>query len=532
MFKHDKPMKNQDGFTRNIMNLTTRASVRALPAACLAGLIALSSPTAMAKDSAPLELARQLNRAFIEVAESVTPAVVVIRVAHKEDYVDPDEEGGGFQEMVPPQLRKWFEEQFKEQFKDRREAPRKDGRKSRHPDVFDGQGSGVVIREDGYILTNRHVVDGASKIKVKFKDGTEYDGEIKGVDSYSDIAVIKIEGKNLPTAKLADSNKTKVGEFAIAIGAPFSLDYSITYGHVSAKGRSGVIPLYMGGGAMDQDFIQTDASINPGNSGGPLVNIEGEVIGINTLIRGMNTGIGFAVPSSLAKQVSDKLIESGRFARSWLGIGIRALSDHPTYKDLVDDVKSGVVVETISGDGPSSKSDLRAGDIITTVDSRAVATAQELKNEVRSKNIGASVTLDVVRLDAKLTPKRMKIKVKTGEAPEDTMPVSFNRRPAAAAEETSKDLGVTVKSLTKDLAKEYGVEQTDGVIVTDVERGSIAAENGIRPGAIITEVNRKPVTSPKEFREALKGASPKKGIVLNLTSEGGSQFRILKDTSE
>ena len=520
-------MKSDTCITSKFSQLVRARVARTIPAACLAGLMVLSGPGAQAKDASAIDLARQLNKAFIEVAESVTPAVVVIRVAHKEGYNDDEE--GDFHGMVPEQFRRWFDEQFKQ----RGEKGNKEQKKGRHPDVFDGQGSGVVIRDDGYILTNRHVVDGASKIKVRFKDGTEYDGEIKGVDSYSDIAVVKIDAKNLPVAKLADSNKTKVGEFAIAIGAPFSLDYSITYGHVSAKGRSGVIPSYMGGAAMDQDFIQTDASINPGNSGGPLVNIEGEVIGINTLIRGMNTGIGFAVPSSLAKQVSDKLIETGRFARSWLGIGIRALADHPSYKDLVDDVKNGVVVESISSDGPSSKSELRAGDIITSVDSRSVATAQELKNEVRSKSVGSNVTLDVVRLDSKLNPKRLKLKVKTGEAPEEAMPVSMGRRPAAVpAEETANDLGITVKALTKDVAKEFGVEVTDGVIITGVERGSVAAENGIRPGAVITEVNRKAVTTPKEFREALKGTSLKKGVVLNLTVDGGSQFRILKENGE
>ncbi len=499
-----------------------------LSAACLAGIIALSIPQSYAKDSSSIEMARELNNAFIEVADKVSPAVVVIAVAHKENYVDPEDEGG-LQESLPPELRRYFEE-----FRERREQDRRDQRKNRHPNVFDGQGSGVVIREDGYIMTNRHVVEGASKIKVRFKDGTEFDGEVKGVDSYSDIAVVKINAKDLKTAKLGDSAKTRVGEFAIAIGAPFNLDYSVTFGHVSAKGRSGIIPGNMGGAAMDQDFIQTDASINPGNSGGPLVNIDGEVIGINTLIRGMNTGIGFAVPVNLAKQVADKLIESGKFARSWLGIYIRALSDHPSYRDLLDELKSGVVVEAIPDDGPSAKSELRPGDIITMVDSKPVATAQEFKNEVRSKNIGSNISLDVVRLDAKLNPKKMRIKVKTGEAPDDTMPTAFRRRApvAPAAEETSKDLGVTVKSVTKELAREYGIEMVEGVVVTDVERDSIAAENGIRPGDVITEVNKKSVATPREFREALKNSSSKKGVVLNLNSQGVSQFKILKDTSE
>lgn len=501
-----------------------------LSALCLAGIIAIFSTTqSHAKDSTSIEMARELNNAFIEVADKVSPAVVVIAVAHKENYVDLEEEGG-FQEL-PPQFRRWFD-QFREQ-REQEDPGRRAPRKNRRSDVFDGQGSGVVIREDGYIMTNRHVVDGASKLKVRFKDGTEFDGEVKGVDSYSDIAVVKINAKNLKTAKLGDSAKTRVGEFAIAIGAPFNLDYSVTFGHVSAKGRSGIIPRYMGGAAMDQDFIQTDASINPGNSGGPLVNIDGEVIGINTLIRGMNTGIGFAVPVNLAKEVANKLIESGKFSRSWLGIGIQALSDYASYKDLLDDLKSGVVVKEIMDDGPSAKSDLRPGDIITTVDSKPVSTAQELKNEVRSKAIGSNVSLDVVRLDSKLNPKKMKVKVKTGEAPDDTTPVTTRHRTLIApAEETSRELGLTVKSVTKELAKEYGIEMIEGVVVTEVVRDSIAAENGIRPGDVITEVNKQPVATPREFREALKNSSSRKGVVLNLNSQGVSQFKILKDTAE
>src|SRR5262245_37507539 len=343
-----------------------------LLAVAIAGL-RLTAPAAETKvNGSSLDLARQLNQAFIELAEKVSPAVVVVRVAHKPNYVSPDDEENPFFDILPPELRRQWEQQ-RERFRKEQENERR----FRREPVYSGEGSGVVIRKEGYILTNRHVVDGAEKIKIAFKDGSEFDGEVRGVDAQSDVAVIKIDpkGKALSVAKLADSDKTRVGEFAIAIGAPFELDYSVTFGHVSAKGRSGIIP----DGAMDQDFIQTDASINPGNSGGPLVNIDGEVIGINTLIRGLRSGIGFAIPSNLAQEIAGKLITEGKFVRAFLGVEISPLRGDNEYRDLITGVDDGVVVVAIPSDGPAAKSDLKAGDVITSVEGRAVSTAQQLK---------------------------------------------------------------------------------------------------------------------------------------------------------
>src|SRR6266571_174374 len=307
----------------------------ALVAAAACGLG--PAPAAARETSAALDLARQLNQAFIEVAENVSPAVVVVKVAHKQNFIDAEEDDSPFGDMFR-QFRKRFEDQQREKHKkESHERP------SGEP-VFDGQGSGVVIREEGYILTNGHVVEGVDKIKVRFKDGSEYDGEVRGVDAQSDVAVVKIDpkGKKLKVARLGDSDNTRVGEFAIAIGAPFELDYSVTFGHVSAKGRSRIIP----DEKADQDFIQTDANINPGNSGGPLVNIDGEVIGINTLIRGLHTGIGFAIPANLAREVSDKLVSDGKYVRSYLGIQIETLRDDLSYRDLAG-ITDGVVVRAI-----------------------------------------------------------------------------------------------------------------------------------------------------------------------------------------
>jgi len=499
------------------MKLKSIAALSALVVA-LYGFHPIDGVAAGKDDLSPLELARKLNHAFIELAETVSQSVVVIKVAHKESYVDPNEEENPLFEMLPPEFRRRMEEQ--------REQQRKDYERQRrfHRDpVFDGEGSGVVIRKEGYILTNRHVVDGADKILVRLKDGTEFEAEVRGVDAQSDVAVIKIDpkGKTLAVAKLADSDKTRVGEFAIAIGAPFELDYSVTFGHVSAKGRSGIIR----DRKADQDFIQTDANINPGNSGGPLVNIDGEVMGINTLIHGLRSGIGFAIPSNLAREISDRLITEGKYVRAYLGIGIGPLKGNNEYKDLITGVSEGVLITEIPPDGPAAKSDLKAGDVITAVEGKPVTTAQQLKNEIRGRKIGVAVTLDVHRFG-----KNIKVKVKPEAWPEESVPALSKR--TAAPDDESRSFGLTVQAVTKDLAEQYGIEKVEGVMVTGVEKGSAAEEKGIRPGDVITQVGGKEVATPKQFLQAMKAADPKKGVVIIYTTRGTSRVEILKDSGE
>jgi serine protease Do len=470
--------------------------------------------------SASLDLARQLNQAFIEVAEQVSPAVVVIKVAQKPGEMDLDNEDNPLWEMLPPEFRRQLERQREKERKKAEESPG-----SKEPPVFNGQGSGVVIREEGYILTNRHVVDGADKIKVRLNDGDEFDAEVRGVDSQSDLAVLKInpKGKKLKAARLGNSETTRVGEFAIAIGAPFDLDYSVTFGHVSAKGRSRII----NDPYMDQDFIQTDANINPGNSGGPLVNIEGEVIGINTLIKGLRTGIGFAIPVNLVREVSEKLITDGKYVRAWLGIGIQALREHSDYRDILTNVTDGVLVTLIHSNTPAAKSELKPSDVITAVDGRSVATAQQLKNEIRGKKIGDTVVLDVNRAG-----KNIKVKVKPDAWPDETTLVANKRTSPAEEPEKSSKFGLKVEAITSELADQYGINKSDGVVITEVERGSVAERKGLRPGDVITELNHKPVASPKQFREALKSIDPRKAVIVNFTSRGTSKFEILKESGD
>jgi len=491
-----------------------KIAVTILSAGLLGGALA-NSPARAAEPSEALKLAQQLNQAFVEVAESVSKSVVIVRVAHKPQA--DDLRNSPFFDQLPEEYRKFFERQQEERG-ERDEQPRRP--RSREP-VFNGQGSGLVYREDGIILTNSHVVENADKVQIVFKGGRKYDGEVLGVDRQSDIAVVKIAATGLNAAKMGDSSKTKVGEFAIAVGSPYELDYSVTVGHVSAKGRRVVADQFM----FDQDFIQTDASINPGNSGGPLVNIYGEVIGINTLIRGVNTGIGFAVPVNLAKRVAEMLVEDGKVTRAWLGVSITTLREDADYRDLAVGVEDGVVVRQFVPGGPAESSDLELADVITAVDGNSVKSAEELKRELRLKKAGVSVTLGLMR-----NGEAREIEVETGAFPEDITTVSRLRRPERKpeAEAKAKLLGMTVRDITPDLAKRFEVKDDEGVIVTEIENDSAAAEKTISLGDIVTRINSVPVDSVKSFKAALEGEDLKKGVIVHLNSKGSQRFEVLK----
>ena len=487
-----------------------------------------------AADSAALNLARQLNQAFVEVAEKVAPSVVVISVAQKPDFArNQAPQQNPLFEFLPKQ----FRDQMEEEMRKKKSAPVPQQR--RNP-VFDRQGSGIVVREDGYILTNRHVVEGADKIKVAFVDGKEFEAELRGIDTQSDIAVIKIKASGLTPAKFADSDKVRVGEFAIAVGTPFRLDYTVTIGHVSAKGRNRII---QDPSMQDQDFVQTDAPINPGNSGGPLVNIEGEVIGINTLIRGIGTGIGFAIPSNFAKDIGLRIIADGKVIRPWLGVDIQGLSENPEYRNLVRGVTDGVVVKEIYPSGPGAKADLKPFDVITAVDGKAVASSQQLRNQVRAKGIGTDVTLDINR-----NGKNIKVKIKP-EAWPDGSEVSSKPAPPApkqggtpppakktesqpASVNISKSLGLTVENITPTLAEKFKLKTTVGVVVTAVTPKSSAEARGIKLGDLITEVNQKKIVNVNEFNDAFTDANPKKGVLLNLVQKGGTKLEVLREGGE
>ncbi len=489
--------------------------VAALPALLIAGGIAVGPMTTSAAESmSPIEVAKQLNRAFVQVAERVSPSVVVIDVASSQQgRFDPEDHP--FFEFLPEEKQEELRKKMEEDSSESEGTPR-----------YNGRGSGVIIRENGFILTNRHVVQDAERIRVRLKNGEEYKATVHGKDAQSDLAVLKIDASGLPAATMGDSSKARVGEFAIALGAPFQLDYSLTVGHISAKGRSEVIPLAAGGAVMDQNFIQTDANINPGNSGGPLLNIEGEVIGINSVIRGLDTGIGFAIASNLATEVATKLIQEGEYERAWLGIEIRSLSEDRLVRKQIEQTDNGVVVRGISGDGPASKSKLERFDVIVAVEGVKVTTAQELKAEVRRKTAGEPLTLKVVRMGR---DKPLNVEVTPGSWPERLISDAGSFHEPESREPEAASMGITVGKLTPEVAEENGLEDGQGVVVTEIKAGSRAQKKGLKAGEIITEVNQRPITSPEGFVEAISDVSEKNAIKLTIVNDGSERSVELGD---
>jgi Do/DeqQ family serine protease len=446
------------------------------------------------------DVVHQLNNAFAKVFELVAPSVVIIEVSKK-----GESEGSAFDDLFfqgPPD----------------ENNPR---RGPRNPQPIQSEGSGFVVRPDGYIFTNFHVVEAAEKISVKLKDGREFPAKVIGTDEKTDIAVIKIDAKDLPVVQLADSDAVRVGQFAFAIGAPFKLDYTFTYGVVSGKGRSKLIAT---GGYSISDYLQTDASINPGNSGGPLCDIDGKVIGMNTLINGLNRGLGFAIPSNMAKEIGTELIAGHKIVRPWLGIRIETLGDDASVRDLFKGVDKGVIVRTIEADAPAYKSDLRPFDVITHVDTAAVTTDSQLQHEILKKKVGQKVELTVWRKG-----QTMKIPVTTGELPSEISRASNEPvQPGQPKQEELGKFGLQVQDLSKEMAERLKLGVQQGVIVTDVADNSIAAAQGIEREDVITEVDGKPVTNVKSFREALNKADPKRGVLLYLDRKGSKTFAVLK----
>src|SRR6266550_2584603 len=447
------------------------------------------------------DVVHALNNAFAKVFEVVAPSVVIIEVSKKND----GNEGFNFDDLFSP--------------------GQPDGNSPRRsPGSFNpvSEGSGFIVRPDGFIFTNYHVVEGAEHVDVKLKDGRELPAKVIGADDKTDIAVIKIEAKDLPVVQMGDSDAVRVGQFAFAIGAPFKLDYTFTYGVVSGKGRSKLIS---NGGYSIPDYIQTDASINPGNSGGPLCDIDGKVIGMNTLINGLNRGLGFAIPVNMAKEIGRELIAGHKIMRPWLGIRIETLGDDPTIRDLFKGADKGVVVRTIEADAPASKSDLKPFDVITQVDGTPTETDSQLQHEILKKKIGQNVQLTVWRKG-----QTIKVPIKLGELPNEIARASnaLPTQPPQPSQESVGKFGLQVQELTEQVAKRLKLPVQQGVIVTSVEDNSIAAAQDIQREDVITEVDGKPVTNVQSFRDALNKADPKRGVLLYLDRKGSKTFAVLK----
>lgn len=365
-------------------------------------------------------------------------------------------------------------------------------------------GSGFVISADGYILTNNHVVDGADEIKVKFADGKELKGELKGSDPKLDLALLKVTSdEKLPVAPLGNSDDIEVGEWVMAIGNPFGLSETVTAGIVSAKGR------VIGSGPYD-DFIQTDASINPGNSGGPLFNAKGDVVGINTAIIAGGQGIGFAIPVNMAKSIIPQLRDKGKVTRGWIGVSIQ-----PVTRDLAASfglaAAKGALVSEVVPESPAEKGGVKTGDIIISFDGKEIKEMNDLPRLVAATAAGKNVPVKVMR-DGKEETLTLGIE-KMKDVDEDS-----------SAENQDK-LGLAVKELTKELAANLRIKDTSGVVVTDVRIDSLAMNVGIQRGDILKEVNGKKITRVEDYEKALTTA--KKDKVLRLLIKHGESSRYV-----
>ena len=472
-------------------------------------LLVLFASAAHALDGG-VESLRQTSKAFASVARAVSPSVVFIQVEGKAAAATIRGLPSPFGEESPfgdDLFKRFFGDQFPAIPKmPKPEIPRGERRAI-------GQGSGFVFAtKDGlltdktYILTNNHVVEYAEKIRVKFQDGQEFDAEITGRDPQSDVAVIEIKTGGMPPLPMADSSKIEVGEWVVAIGNPFGLSHTLTVGVVSAKGRTSV-------GINDyEDFIQTDAAINPGNSGGPLVNLDGEVVGINTAIfsrSGGYMGVGFAIPSNLVKAIANQLTEHGEVTRGYLGIVIQQLT-----ADLAEsfDIESskGILVAQVSEDSPAAKAGLRQGDVIVEFRGEPVTDVGSFRNRVSLTPPGSTETIMVLR-----NGKRRSLQVTIGKLTKDKL---IAQGPAQSADE----IGLTVQTLTPPLAEQFDTEPGEGVVVTEVRPGSIAAMAGIETGSVILQVNRETVKSAADFQHAVKQSAGDKRVLL-LVRKGGMQ---------
>ena len=358
----------------------------------------------------------------------------------------------------------------------------------------------------GYILTNYHVVAGAEKISIHLFDGRELKGTVRGTDSKTDLAVVHVEAADLPVATLGDSDKLQVGEWAIAVGSPFGLEETVTVGVISAKGRSGL------GTGTYEDFIQTDASINPGNSGGPLVNIDGEVIGINAMIIQPGQGIGFAIPINLARTIMLELIKTGKVIRPWVGIGLQDITaDLMKFFNLRE--KEGALISQVYGGSPAEEAGLKAGDVVTEIDGVKIKNSQDVVREVLKKQVGQKVNFVVLR-----EGKRLEISVTTAQMPEKI----GERGPAMPVREW---FGLRVSNVTPEIAKQLGLTKTEGVVIVGVQPNSTAQAAGLKPGDIILEVNRQKILNEKDYRTAMEKVMPEQGVLF-LIDRGGSTFFV------
>ena len=370
-------------------------------------------------------------------------------------------------------------------------------------------GSGFIVNSDGYILTNNHVVENASKIRVKLNDGREMEAKVVGSDPQTDLAVLRIPASNLPTLSMADSGKVQVGDWVLAFGSPFGLSQTMTAGIISAKGRT------IGAGPYD-DFLQTDAAINPGNSGGPLVDLDGNVVGINTMIASQNggfQGIGFAIPASMAENVYGQLVKDGKVTRGWLGVRIQGLTPE-LAKGFNVKPDQGVLVAAVDSDSPAGRAGLQSGDIVLSFDGKEVHSPQDLSLAVAAAKVASTAQVAVLR-----NGERLSLDVKVGERPAEV-----GEQARTTVPEEQGKLGIRVEDLTPQVAREMRLASGKGVLVTEVTPGSPAEEGGVRPGDVVQEINRIPVNKASELVAAVHDLKSGANVLLKVERRGQPLF--------
>src|SRR5438034_1155584 len=440
---------------------------------------------------------------FVEIAKSVKPAVVNI-AATRSGKSGESPHGAPLDD---PFFRKFFGEEF---FK--RDAPQREPKER-------GQGAGVIVEANGLIVTNNHVVNKADEIRVFLPDKREFKGKLIGTDAKTDIAIVKIEATGLPTIPWADSDKLEVGEFVLAVGTPFGLNQTVTLGIVSAVGRASM------GIAEYEDFIQTDAAINPGNSGGALVNTRGELVGINTAIfsqSGGNMGIGFAVPSNMARPILDQLVQGGKVVRGWLGVSIQELSpDLATQFGMQE--RKGVLVSEVLDDSPAKRAGFERGDVIVEFDGKPVENPTQLRNAVAQTAIGRKATVKVMR------DKHVRnLEVTIAEQPK-TVAQAGSEEEGGSARPAGLLADIDVRELNSDLASRLGLGGSDrGVAIVRVRADSVAEEAGLKEGDLILEVNRMPVPSLTVYERVVSKLSTNQPVLLLIKRQGRTSFITLK----
>jgi len=426
----------------------------------------------------PYSSIEDLSNSIADIAEKNGPAVVNIDTVRMVETQNPF--------LDDPIFGHFFGDQFKEYT---RTIPQK------------GTGSGFIINQEGYIITNEHVVHKADKIKVTLSDGREFTGEVIGSDTTSDMAIVKIKADHLPLVALGDSDKLRVGEIVVAIGNPYGLQQTVTMGVVSAKGRS--IPTGIEG-RVYKDFIQTDTAINPGNSGGPLLNTKGEVVGINTAIIPYAQGIGFAIPINIAKKNIDDLINLGKVRRSWLGVYIQEVTPEIAKQFNLTEAK-GVLVGDVVKNSPAEEVGIKTGDIIKKVNNEEVNSPEELQDKIGNIEIGKKTNIEIVR-----NGETISFVVKIGEMP--TVEEEGSESPKEKV--FSVQTGLKVESVTTEIAKELGLPWVKGLVITEVIPGSSADDMGLQPGDIVLEANRTEVSSIGEWEKVINKLEPGDTLLL------------------